>query len=48
MGENAPSFRNFNDTPKRFRNGILHEMANEDNIKNERKIIWKLEVNEDE
>jgi hypothetical protein len=43
VGESAPNFYNFNDTPKKYRNGLLHEMANDD--KNPDKLIWKLEVN---
>ncbi|MDD5158096.1 hypothetical protein [Sulfurimonas sp.] len=48
MGENTPNFRNFNDTPKRFRNGLLHQMADDESSENERKITWKLKVDEDE
>jgi len=48
MGENTPNFRNFNDTPKRFRNGLLHQMADDESGENERKITWKLKVDEDE
>lgn len=48
IGENAPNFRNFNDTPKRFKNGLLHQMADDDSDKNERKITWRLKVEEDE
>ena len=33
-------FRNFNDTPLFFRNGLLHEMANSET--SERNIVWKL------
>lgn len=40
--ETAPNFYNFNDTPKSYRNGILHEIANDD--ENPTKLIWKLEV----
>lgn len=47
-GADAPNFRNFHDTPKRFRNGLLHQMADDDSDKNKRKIIWKLKVDEDE
>lgn len=47
-GTDAPNFRNFHDTPKRFRNGLLHQMADDDSDENQRKIIWKLKVNEDE
>lgn len=48
IGENAPTFRVYNDTPKRFKNGLLHEMADDDSDKNERIITWKLKVEEDE
>lgn len=47
-GADAPNFRNFHDTPKRFRNGLLHQMADDDSDANQRKIIWKLKVDEDE
>ena len=47
-GADAPNFRNFHDTPKRFRNGLLHQMSDDDSDKNTRKIIWKLKVDEDE
>lgn len=47
-GADAPNFRNFHDTPKRFRNGLLHQMADDDSDTNTRKIIWKLKVGEDE
>lgn len=40
--ETAPDFYNFNDTPKSYRNGLLHEIANDDD--NPTKLIWKLEV----
>ncbi|NCD00120.1 MAG: hypothetical protein EOL95_10525 [Bacteroidia bacterium] len=43
-GEDALAFRNFHDTPKRFRNGLLHQMADDDSESNPRKIIWKLKV----
>ena len=44
-GEVAPNFYNFNDTPKSYRNGILHELANDsDNPSN---IVWKLEVSDE-
>ncbi|WP_459814924.1 hypothetical protein [Campylobacter concisus] len=43
--EAAPNFYNFNDTPKSYRNGILHELANDsDNPSN---IVWKLEVSDE-
>jgi hypothetical protein len=48
IGENAPNFRNYNDTPKRFKNGLLHQMADDDSDKNKRKITWKLKVEDDE
>ena len=37
-GEAAQPFVNFNDTPKRFRNGFYHIMADEDDDK----IVWLL------
>jgi len=43
--EIAPDFYNFNDTPKSYRNGLLHEMANDED--NPAKLIWKLEVNDE-
>jgi hypothetical protein len=45
MGELVPNFYNFNDTPVQYRNGLLHEMANDD--KKLIKIIWKLEANDE-
>lgn len=39
-GQAAPNFYNFNDTPKQYRNGLLHEIANDD--ENPTKLIWKL------
>lgn len=44
-GEPAQEFVNFNDTPKRFRNGFYHIMADEDDDK----IVWllKKEGNDD-
>ena len=39
------NFRNFNDTPLFFRNGLLHEMANSEN--SEKDIIWKLKVKDE-
>lgn len=48
IGDDVLPFRSFNDTPKRFRNGLLHQMADDESDKNERKIIWKLKVDEDE
>jgi len=41
----VPNFRNFNDTPVNFRNGLLHEMANSNNV--ERKVVWKLNVKDE-
>ena len=41
-GENAPNFYSFNDTPKKYRNGLLHEIANDE--ENPDKLIWKLRV----
>jgi len=43
--EVAPDFYNFNDTPKKYRNGLLHEIANDD--ENQTKLIWKLEVGDE-
>jgi len=48
IGADSPNFIKFNDTPKRFKNGLLHQMADDDGDMNERKIIWKLKVEEDE
>lgn len=48
ISENALPFRCFNDTPKRFRNGLLHQMADDDSDDNIRKITWKLKVDKDE
>lgn len=45
IGEVAPNFYNFNDTPKSYRNGILHELANDS--ENPNNIIWKLEVSDE-
>jgi hypothetical protein len=45
IGEQAPSFYNFNDTPIQYRNGVLHEIANDD--ENPNKLIWKLEANDE-
>jgi hypothetical protein len=39
----VPQFRNFNDTPKYFRNGLLHNITNEE----DKNIVWKLKVDED-
>lgn len=41
VGEPAPSFYNFNDTPIKYRNGLLHEIANDE--KKPTQLIWKLE-----
>ncbi len=38
--EYAPNFYNFNDTSISYRNGILHELANDS--ENPKKVIWKL------
>jgi hypothetical protein len=38
--EIAPNFYHFNDTSESYRNGILHEMADDED--NPKKIIWKL------
>lgn len=38
-------FRNFNDTPLFFRNGLLHEMANSNSDK--RNIVWKLDIKDE-
>ncbi|MCT7524623.1 hypothetical protein N5T77_06185 [Aliarcobacter cryaerophilus] len=43
--ETAPDFYNFNDTPKSYRNGLLHEIANDD--EKPTKLIWKLEVSDE-
>ena len=45
IGEAASNFYNFNDTPKSYRNGILHELANDSNNPND--IVWKLEVSDE-
>lgn len=45
IGEPAPNFYNFNDTPREYRNGLLHEIANDD--ENPSKLIWKLEANDE-
>lgn len=45
IGEVAPNFYNFNDTPKSYRNGILHELANDSD--NPSDIVWKLEVSDE-
>ena len=45
IGEAASNFYNFNDTPKSYRNGILHELANDSN--NPSNIVWKLEVSDE-
>lgn len=44
-GEVTPNFYHFNDTPKSYRNGILHEIANDS--ENPKNLIWKLEVNDE-
>ena len=43
--EAAPNFFNFNDTPKSYRNGILHEIANDS--ENSTNLVWKLEVSDE-
>lgn len=43
--EAALDFYNFNDTPKSYRNGLLHEIANDED--NPTKLIWKLEVSDE-
>jgi len=45
IGESAQNFYNFNDTPKEYRNGLLHEIANDD--ENPNRLIWKLKVNDE-
>ncbi|MGZ6554752.1 MAG: hypothetical protein ACXVDV_19335 [Bacteroidia bacterium] len=42
--EKPPSFLYFNDTPIYFRNGLLHEITDDEN----KEIVWKLEALEDE
>ena len=39
----TPNFYHFNDTPIKYRNGLLHEIANDD--ENPTKLIWKIEGN---
>lgn len=43
--ETAPSFYSFNDIPKSYRNGLLHDIANDED--NPTKLIWKLEVSDE-
>ncbi|MCF6151666.1 MAG: hypothetical protein E3K38_05105 [Candidatus Kuenenia stuttgartiensis] len=43
-GSESPQFIHFNDTPKFFRNGLLHGMANEE----DKNIVWKLKVDKNE
>lgn len=43
--ETVPNFYNFNDTPKSYRNGLLHEIANDED--NPNKLVWKLEVSDE-
>ncbi|WP_237732484.1 hypothetical protein [Bathymodiolus thermophilus thioautotrophic gill symbiont] len=45
-GQNSPNFKNFNDTPTYFRNGLLHEMANDGEIPD--KVVWKIKVDNNE
>lgn len=45
IGSPVPDFRNFNDTPLFFRNGLLHEIANSDD--GEKNIVWKLNVKDE-
>jgi hypothetical protein len=45
ISESAANFYHFNDTPPSYRNGILHEIANDD--ENPTKLIWKLEVTDE-
>ena len=45
IGEAASNFYNFNDTPKSYRNGILHELANDSN--NPSNIVRKLEMSDE-
>ncbi|WP_135611101.1 ABC-three component system protein [Methanococcoides sp. AM1] len=40
----APQFIHFNDTPKFFKNGILHGLANDE----DKNVVWKLKVDKDE
>jgi hypothetical protein len=40
IGSEPQRFLNFNDTPKSFRNGFLHSLANEE----DKEIVWKLRV----
>lgn len=47
-GAESPNFINFNNTPKKFKNGFLHIMANDDNGEKEREIKWKLEGDDNE
>ncbi|QDF29354.1 hypothetical protein [Halarcobacter anaerophilus] len=44
-GENSPDFYNYNYTPKKYRNGLLHEIANDE--ENPNKLVWKLEVSDE-
>lgn len=44
MEKESPNFFNFNYTPRYFKNGTLHNLA-DDSSEN---IIWKLKVKEDE
>lgn len=43
--EIAPDFYNFNNIPKSYRNGLLHEIANDND--DPTKLIWKLEASDE-
>lgn len=42
MAKNSPNFLNFRDTTISFKNGMVHQMADDDSNANDKKIIWKL------
>ncbi|WP_169752497.1 hypothetical protein [Campylobacter mucosalis] len=42
MAMNSPNFLNFRDTTISFKNGMVHQMADDDSNKNDKKIVWKL------
>lgn len=42
-GDPAPNFIHYNDTPRYFRNGILHQMADDE----KQNIVWKLKVDDE-